>query len=514
MQEGSRAPIMAVATPDTVGGTDVLVSVLAHADRTPTRPAAKDDNQDLTYAQLRDAVGALAAGLDRLGVVPGDRIGLHLPNSVDFLVAALACMWVGAIFVPLAATDPPARVAGIVDDCAPALVLTNAAMSDAYPGACDVSEVAAKDEIPAVDPGDRAAYAIYTSGTTGTPKGVVIGRRAFAAAVDSCIRKLGMDESTRSLCVSPFHFDGSFGTLFPTPVAGGALIIPPRESLLFPRYFFGIVGREQINLTSFSPSYLRLLLASPRLPTLTETPLRVVGLGGEACSAADVRRLWAAVPDVRVFNRYGPTETTIMASHYEVTRESVDRRDVVPIGMPHAGVTFHLVGDRGQLIDGADEPGELYIGGVQLMAGYWGAPELTASVMRTDVVPGRLLYRTGDIALRQADGNYAYVDRADRVVKRRSVRISLVELSEVMGRLPDVTVATCVSYDNGAELGIAAFVVAAAGSTAEDLRRGAALQLPATMMPDRIELVDELPLASSSKVDERRLLREAGLTAH
>jgi amino acid adenylation domain-containing protein len=512
MRELSQAREDSVVAADSDVAADVLESVLSFADRTPDRPAAKDDERELTYAQLRDAVTALAAGLDRMGVAPGDRVGLHLPNSVDFLVAALACLWAGAIFVPLAVTDPPARVAGIVEDCAPTVVLRNAATSDPYPTALDISEVVASDPVPAVDPDDRPAYAIYTSGTTGTPKGVVIGRRAFAAAVRSCIRELGMNQSTRSLCVSPFHFDGSFGTLFPTAVAGGVLIIPPRESLLFPHYFFRVVGRERITLTSFSPSYLRLLLASPRLATLTQTPLRIIGLGGEACSAADVRRLWAAVPDVRVFNRYGPTETTIMASHFEVTPEAVSHGDVVPIGVPHPDVTFHLVAD-GHVIDGPDEPGELYIGGVQLMAGYWGAPDLTASVMRTDVIPGLLVYRTGDIALRQRDGAYAYVDRADRVVKRRSVRISLVELSEVMSRLPDVRAAICVIYDNEGELGIAAFVVAEADRTAEQLRRAAAEQLPSTMLPDRIELVDELPLASSSKVDERRLLHEAGLTS-
>lgn len=500
-----------VATAESDVATDVLQSILSYAERTPDRPAAKDDEQDPTYAQLRDAVASLAAGLDRLGVVPGDRVALQLPNSVDFLVAALACLWVGAIFVPLAVTDPPARVAGIVADCAPAVVLRNAATSDPHPLAVDIAQVVAAEPVPAVDPDDRPAYAIYTSGTTGKPKGVVIGRRAFAAAVRSCIRELDMDQSTRSLCVSPFHFDGSFGTLFPTAAAGGALIVPPRESLLFPRYFFGAIAREQITLTSFSPSYLRLLLRSPRLSSLNDTPLRTIGLGGEACSGADVRRLWAAVPDVRVFNRYGPTETTIMASHFEVTPESVARGDGVPIGVPHPDVTFHLVADDGRLIEEPDEPGELYVGGVQLMIGYWGAPDLTASVLRTDVIPGELVYRTGDIVLRQRDGNYAYVDRADRVVKRRSVRISLVELSEVMSRLSGVQAAICLIYDNDGELGIAAFVVAEADRTAEQLRRAAAERLPATMLPDRIELVAELPLASSSKVDERRLLSEAGL---
>ena len=491
---------------------DVLDAVLSHAEHDPSHPAAKDECRDLTYERVRAEVGALAAGLARRGVVPGDRVSLQVPNSVDFLVAALACMWIGAIFVPLAVTDPPARVAGIVDDCAPALVLTTSLTSEPHPSAVDLTEVTATgtSEVAQVPADDRPAYAIYTSGTTGTPKGVVIGRRAFAAAVRSTVDVLGFASSTRSLCVSPFHFDGSFGTLFPTAAAGGSLVIPPRESLLFPRYFFRAVARERITLTSFSPSYLRLLLASPQLSTLARSTLQVVGLGGEACSAADVERLWAAAPHLRVFNRYGPTETTIMASHFEVTRDAIDGGPV-PIGVPHPGVSFHLIDEHGGVIDGAGEAGELYIGGVQLMAGYWEAPALTASVMRTDIVPGQALYRTGDLVLRRPDGNYAYVDRADRVVKRRAVRISLVELNAIIHRLPAVAAAACVIFDNDGELGIAAFVVTLPRRTAEELRRAAAEHLPDSMMPDRIELVDELPLASSSKVDERRLLAEAGL---
>ena len=487
--------------------------MLAHAASDPSHPAAKDDRRDLTYDQLLAEVGMLAAGLAERGVVPGDRVGLHVPNSVDFLVAALACMWIGAIFVPLAVTDPPARLAGIVDDCTPVLVLTTSATSEPHPNAVDLTEVTAAgfSEVPPVAADDRPAYAIYTSGTTGTPKGVVIGRQAFAAAVRSTVAVMGFAPNTRSLCVSPFHFDGSFGTLFPTPAAGGSLVIPPRESLLFPRYFFRTVARERITLTSFSPSYLRLLLSSPHLSTLDGSTLEIVGLGGEACSAADVQRLWAAAPRLRVFNRYGPTETTIMASHFEVTRDVIAGGNAVPIGVPHPGVSFHLVDEHGRVIDGAGEAGELYIGGVQLMAGYWQAPDLTASVMRTDIVPGQTLYRTGDLVLRRLDGNYAYVDRADRIIKRRAVRISLVELNAILHRLPAVAAVACVMFDNYGELGIAAFVVTHPRRTAEELRRAAAEHLPDSMMPDRIELVDELPLASSSKVDERRLLAEASL---
>ena len=296
------------------------------------------------------------------------------------------------------------------------------------------------------------AYAIYTSGTTGAPKGVLIGNAAFSAAVVATVAALGLDQTTRTLCVSPFHFDGSFGTLFPTLFAGGAVVIRPREALLFPRTFFNAVANEDITYTGFSPSYLRVLLSSPQVGKLAGTTLDVVALGGEACSAADVEALWAAAPGVRVFNRYGPTETTIAVTHVELTPGMV-ADGVVSMGRPHPGVDFHLVDESGHLVDGAGQVGELHIGGAQLMTGYWGAPGLTAEVLRTDVVEGRTLYRTGDLVYRTPEGDYVYVDRADRVIKRMGVRISLVELAEALRGLDGVTAATCVAYDDAGSAG-------------------------------------------------------------
>ena len=493
---------------------DVLSAVLTHARQHPASPAARDDARELSYAALRCEVSRLAAGLAHRGVRSGDRVALQLPNSVDFLVAALACMWVGAMFVPIAVTDPPGRVERLVEDCDAALVLANSAVADPHPDAEQLAVLTAEhvtQVAPILVNYDRAAYAIYTSGTTGKPKGVVIGRRAFARAIRAAIDSGGFDGTSRGLCVSPFHFDGSFGTLFTTVAAGGAVVIPPRDSLLFARYFLRTVVRERITHTSFSPSYLRLLLASPQLPLLADSHLRVVALGGEACSAADVALLRAAAPRLRVFNRYGPTESTIAVSHFEITQQVLDNGGPVPIGVPHPDVTFHLVDTAGALIEQPGQVGELYIGGGQLMIGYWGAPELTAQLMPTDIVPGQPLYRTGDLVRRDADGNYVYVDRADRVVKRNAVRISLVELGDVLRSLDGVAGATCSPFDNDGDLGIVAFLVAKSPRTSADLRLAAAEHLPSSMLPDRIELVDELPLTSSSKVDERRLLAQAGL---
>jgi D-alanine--poly(phosphoribitol) ligase subunit 1 len=509
---GSTTDLAPSSTSD-APALDVLTAVLQHAVADGTHPAAKDDAIDLDYAQLRSTAAELAAGLLARGVEPGDRVALELPNSVDFLIAALACLWVGAIFVPLAVSDPRARLDSIIDDCDPRLVLTTLDREDPHERSATIADIRVVGAEPAIaDPTGLAAYAIYTSGTTGTPKGVIIGRAAFATAVGHTVRSLGMDQTTRALCVSPFHFDGSFGTLFPAVVAGAALVIPRRDALLFARYFFRILTREQITHTGFSSTYLRLLLASPHLAAFTTTPDLTVALGGEACSAADVVRLWETKPNTRVFNRYGPTETTIAVTHFEVTRAVIDRGGPVPIGQPHPDTTFYLIDSAGAVITAAETVGELYIGGPQVMDYYWNAPALTAEAIDTVTVAGERLYRSGDLMRRTEGDDYIYVDRVNRVIKRNAVRISLIELTEALCTLPDVTAAVCSTFDNSGDLGIVAFVVSNSADSPQDVRVAAARSIPATMLPDTFVLVDTLPLTSSSKVDERRLLAEAGLT--
>jgi acyl-coenzyme A synthetase/AMP-(fatty) acid ligase len=145
------------------------------------------------------------------------------------------------------------------------------------------------------------------------------------------------------------------------------------------------------------------------------------------------------------------------------------------------------------------------------MAGYWGAPELTLRAMRTDVVPGQVVYRTGDVVYRNERGAYVFVERADRVIKRSGVRISLVEVADAVRSLPGVADAACVVFDDEGAVGIAAFVVTDGPITAVEFRRGAGRHLPDSMLPDRIERVTALPLTTSGKLDERGLLRDAGL---
>lgn len=496
----------------------LLDQILAQAEAAPGNPAARDASRDLTFSELLGEVSSLAAGLTSLGVRRQDRVALHLPNSVDFLVASLGCNWVGGVFVPLADADPPARLKTIVDNCDPTLVIVSEESDRApadYSGrpTRTVSSLLAGDAlVPARDLRPRdTAYFVYTSGTTGAPKGVMVSNGAFFHAVREAAQALGLGPETRALCVSPFHFDGSFGTLFATPFAGGSLVIARRESLLLPRMFFAAVEGEEINHTAFSPSYLRRILASPHVSRLADTKLRTLALGGEECIADDLRRLWDDVPTIRVFNRYGPTETVIAVTTYEVKPSDLKPGCRVPIGHPHPGVIFRIIGEDGKLVEGPGQPGELYIGGQQLMSGYWKDARLTSELLRDDVVAGERLYRSGDLVCRDESGAYVYLDRTDRVVKRSGVRISLAEMAAALRKLDGVVAADCATFVRAGQLQIAAFVVSTGPLDARDVRHAARDHLPVTMLPDVIEIVDSLPLTSSGKVDELGLLTRAGL---
>ncbi len=502
-----------------VSALDVLESIIDQADLDPGRPAVADLDQSVKYGELVHEVARVAAGLRDAGVAEGDRVALLLPNSVNFVVAALASMWLGASFVPFAVSDPDSRLRTITDDCVPTLIVTCRESDGTFPHQSFLDDVAFRDiaELAAIDEAHRApndesriAYAIYTSGTTGAPKGVLINRASFAHAVSSASVALGLGRATRALCVSPFHFDGSYGTLFPTLFVGGAVIIRPRDALLFPRAFFNAVTSEHISYTGFSPSYLRLLLASPQMSTLGESDLEVIALGGEASSVADVRALHAIAPSIQVFNRYGPTETTIAVTHLHLTPELV-RADDVPIGVPHPDVCFYLVNEEGQLSEARNVIGELYIGGAQLMTGYWRAPELTKHVLRSDIVPGSTVYRTGDLMWRDDDGIYHYAGRVDDVLKRSGVRISLIEMSESVRTIEHVTAAVCLRFNNHDSVGVCAFVVTDAPVGEFELQLATRQHLPESMLPDRFVVVTEMPLTRSGKLDERALLTGAGL---
>lgn len=486
----------------------VLARILRAAAVAPKHDAIKDSSRSLSYESLANETARVAAGLVNLGVGPGDRVVIRLSTSIDALTVAFGSMWIGAIFVPISLMDPPARLAAILGDCEPRVVV-------ALPGNDDIPEGpwirVAFDDLNNGDavalnppPEDGPAYCIYTSGTTGTAKGVVVGHKSFDHATQATIAALEMGPSARTLCISAFHFDGSFASIFTTLASGGSLVILRREPMVLPNAFVRTVCDENIDLVFCSPSFLRLLLSSQSLTKLASSRLARIVFGGEASAARYLLELLAALPGVRLYNQYGPTETVISVALHEITTNQLVDGDV-PIGQPHPGVSFTLFDERDQSIILADESGELYVGGAQLMEGYWADPELTAKVLRRDLAPGGMLYRTGDLARRNSNGDFVYVGRADRVVKRTGLRISLDEIERLLRQLPGVANAACVAITDDDATTIVAYAAVTTGLTSPELVAELAKWLPRSMIPDVIDIVESIPLTAAGKVDYRAL---------
>jgi amino acid adenylation domain-containing protein len=510
--------VASARAPSAAGGyPDVLGLILRHAEDRPEAPALQDDAVCLSYAQLFERAGRLAAGLNALGARAGDRVAVRLPNSAAFVTLALGCLWAGAPFVPLSTDNPPARSARVLDDCQPALFVVDqrdsTGVADQPMPVVTIEELLAATSASPAPPrsvdSERDAYLIYTSGTTGEPKGVTITERALQWSVAATVELLDLDESVRSLVVGPFHFDGPYGLLFPTLVAGGTLVVPEREDLLFLRRFYNIVVQQDITLSSMTPSYLRLLVSSRHLGKLAGSKLATLILGGEQCAPDDIAKLWSVLPGLRIFNRYGPTEATIAVTSYEVTAEDL-ATGRIPLGVPHPGVEFFVVSEDGQIITQPGEEGELYIGGEQLMRGYWGDDRLSHAVLRTDVVPGKRLYKAGDLVSVDDHGRYFYRGRLDDVIKRNGVRISLTEVANALRRVHGVADASCVLTDVGGTASVAAFVQVGPGLAAHELIEMAGRELTANMLPDQVFVVSSLPLTPQGKVDHRRLMAEVG----
>ena len=487
----------------------------AQVARTPDHSALVCAGVELSYAQLNARANALAHHLRTLGVGPNVLVGLCMERSAEMIVGLLAVLKAGGAYVPLDPAAPPERLAFMLADAAPVVLLTQSAVlarlaSPAMPALCLDTwhlEVPVSDPVHSGAPANLA-YVIYTSGSTGKPKGVLNSHANVVHHLTAHTALCGIGAHDRVLQFAALTFDASVEEIFPALTSGATLVLRPVEFLGAGEAFARFLAEQRISVldlpTAFWHEWTQALAqGTSSLPDC----VRLVIVGGEKVAREHLAS-WQAVKGsegVRWLNTYGPTEATVSTSSYEATANAGVAE--IPIGRPLANTTLYL-------LDAALQPvpvgvtGELHIGGAGLADGYLHRPDLTAERFIPhpfSSVPGARLYQSGDLARYRADGNIEYVGRIDDQVKLRGFRIELGEIEATLAGLPGVEHALVMvrQFGNGDERLVAYLV--GAEQAAEHLRERLQASLPEYMLPSHYVFLERLPLNASGKVERRAL---------
>jgi amino acid adenylation domain-containing protein/non-ribosomal peptide synthase protein (TIGR01720 family) len=484
------------------------------ACRTPEAPALVWEEGEWSYRELEARSNRLAHHLRALGVGPESRVGLAVQRSPEMVVAILAILKAGGVYVPLDPEHPVERLALILREAALAALVSVEPLGSRLDAAGVAvvlldrhrQEIAAQSDLPpggGAGPGNLA-YVLYTSGSTGRPMGVMIPHAGVVGTLLWRQRtyRLGPDDSVMQNI--PFSFDPSLWQIFGALGSGARLVLPPPDLQRDAAKLVELMIRRQITVTDFPPSLLRVLLEQPGVEALRR--LRHVFAGGEALPPA-VRDRFTALLDATLYNIYGPTEAAIDAAVWTCRRG--DTHDPVPIGRPIANRQLLLAGpDLGPVPAGA--AGELCIAGAGLARGYLGQPDRTAERFVPHpfaAEPGARLYRTGDLVRQRLDGTIVFLGRTDHQVKIRGVRIELGEVEAVVRACAGVAEAAVAVRRHDAGDRLVAFLVAAPGSrlASGTLTRDLQGRLPQAMVPAAFELLAALPQTHAGKLDRQRL---------
>ena len=486
-------------------------TVAAHADKV----AIRADGRDLTYAEVDRAATAIARGLVRRGIGPNRVVGLWMARGADLLIGQIAVAKTGAAWLPFDADAPVERIAVCLGDAEAAFLLTSPAFKAKAADGLPCPAVSGADLVDAADstPVDaralgamptHPAYMIYTSGSTGVPKGIVITGRNICHYLRSANLLYHISSEDVVFQGASVAFDLSMEEIWIPYLVGATLFVASAETLGEVDRLPDLMNAEGITVLDTVPTLLAML-------TRDVPSLRLIILGGEACPASLALRWWQ--PGRSIFNTYGPTESTVVATAAEVRPG-----ETVTIGTPIANYTCYVADEQLKLCQPGQE-GELLIGGPGIARGYLKRDALTAEKFIKNPYGGDgrdpVLYRSGDAVVLDDAGNIGFRGRIDDQVKIRGFRVELGEIEAKLSGQPGVAQATVVlRTDDGLDQLVAFLVASDAKAHPLDpkvLRDALRQELPPYMVPGHFEFMEALPRLSSGKAD-RKALKAAMLT--
>ena len=486
------------------------------AARWPENIALEDAQGTLTYGELRARALAAAAALRGFGLGPGRPAAVLLPRSGACVVCFYAALYCGAPYAPLDYGAPAERVRRTLESLRPAVVITDAAgrekLSD-FTGCAVVDhtalpETAAGDFCPSAAALDAVvdsdpAYIMYTSGSTGTPKGVAIPHRNIIDYAHWAADTFHITGETVFGLQSGFHFDNSVFDLYSSALTGAKVLIIPEALFMYPVKLMEFVREKRVTCILWVPTVMISVANSGALDGLELPDLQTVTFAGEVMPSKQLNVWRRALPGRVYANLYGPTETDVCTC-YVVDRDFADQ-EALPIGYARANMRVVILKEDGSEA-APGEQGELCVVGSGVALGYWNNPEETARAFAPNPLTGpwpEPMYRTGDLAYKDAGGLIWYVGRRDSQIKLRGNRIELGDVENAARAVPGVARA-CAVFDAASER-IVLFAETSEPLTLRKFNLALGELLPKYMLPGKLVCMERLPLNANRKIDRAAL---------
>ena len=478
-------------------------------EKSPDSIAVVYENKTISYRELNSSANHVAHRLLALGVTSNTLVGICMDRSIEMIVSILGVLKAGAAYVPIDPSYPRERLAFIMKDANIVTILTQQKLLEVLPITNEQliildSEITEEDTaapITNVTP-DNLAYVIYTSGSTGTPKGVLVSH-ANLVHTTTARWEYYKKPVTNFLLLPSFAFDSSIAVIFWTLTQGGALILPTSTSSVDVFELCEIISLRQVSHLLAIPSlYLEILREAQEEQLVS---LKTVIVAGEPCPARVINAHHKHISQTSLFNEYGPTEGTVWSTVYKC--ESQSALTSVPIGRPIANTQIYLLDSYLNPVP-IGVVGEIYIGGDGVTAGYLNDSKLTGKQFISTSFTTKRLYKTGDLARYQPDGNLEFLGRVDQQVKIRGFRVELGEVEMFLLQFPSVReAAVTVREDVEKQQRLVGYVSVNPKTqfSIEALKRFMTEKLPSYALPSEIEVLGRLPRLPNGKIDRTSL---------
>ena len=473
---------------------------------TPDNIALVFENQKLTYAELNARANSLAHKLRELGVKPDDFVAIIADRSIEMICGVYGIIKAGGAYVPIDPTYPEERIAFMLEDCSPKVVLKYTTESIALNTEIPVIDLAdgkvwegASDNLEIVNKPEDAIYCIYTSGTTGKSKGVILENTGLIGLIKSYEDVFEISSNDRMMQFASYCFDQSVGDVFGTMLNGAAIYIVSTDMRYNMSELEMYMKSEKITVASLTPKVIRELDISG-MPEL-----RLVDSGGEAAELDVLRAI--AESGRKVINSYGPTEATVNTTYSEIKPDT----EKVVIGIPSCHTKVYILKDKN--LCGIGVPGELCIAGDGVARGYLNRPELTAEKFVKNPYGEGRMYRTGDLARWLPDGNIEYLGRIDEQVKIRGFRIELGEIESRIREIENIKdCAVIARVDSTGDKAIYAYYTSDIEVSVSEIRNRLSESLPEYMVPSYMMQIEKIPVNKNGKLDKKSLPEIEGKT--